>query len=205
MTEIDKQTAVDATNATAEPVAAVDNAQGTGDDLDALLKQFDTETKVAPATPQTPQAQQGDVNVLAELSSLRSQVAQVSNMKVKQDLDTAIKDIRGDIDRNIVDDEIAEFWLDAQAKKDLTLQKLWLERDSNPRLWQKAKVELGKRFAKRFSNLPDRILTEDRQAVAAAVRGASTKAPTDPAPNYSTMNNQELRDEYRKLGINPTF
>jgi hypothetical protein len=197
------QPVVDA-NAAAEPAA---NAQtnGAGDDLDTLLSQFETETKTAPSPPQTAVVPPELKALADEVNSLKGALSQVSNVSHKADLQGAIKTIRGDLDPGIFDDDLVEAWLDKTARGDERLQRAWLERSAKPKAWEKIQMELGKNFNKRFSKMPDRQVTEDRDAVTAAVRGASTKAPSEQAPNYASLDNAELRAEYRKLGIAPNF
>jgi hypothetical protein len=58
---------------------------------------------------------------------------------------------------------------------------------------------LGKSFAKKFSKMPDKQATEDRETVAAAVRGASTRAPEGKAPNFAAMSDNDFQAEKDKL------
>jgi hypothetical protein len=37
------------------------------------------------------------------------------------------------------------------------------------------------------------------------VRGASGPAPVEPPPDYARLSNADMRDEMRKLGIQPNF
>jgi hypothetical protein len=56
----------------------------------------------------------------------------------------------------------------------------------------------------KFSKLPDKAATEDRAAVTAAVRGASTKAPEGKAPSYGKMSDAEYnKDVEQKFGFRP--
>lgn len=53
-------------------------------------------------------------------------------------------------------------------------------------------------MAKAVSRIPDRQATEDREAVTAAVRSASTKAPEGKAPDYGRMTDRDLSKEWGK-------
>ena len=64
----------------------------------------------------------------------------------------------------------------------------------------------AKEFSKEFAVKEDRDLSEDKEAIASAVRSASTKAP-EPAPDEAArrreiagMTDQELRQLKRSLG-----
>ena len=191
-------------DAAAQPAA---NAQtnGAGDDLDSLLSQYETATQTAPSPPQTA-AVPPELKALADkVQYLEGQLGQVSKVSYKADMDSAIKNIRGELDPEVFDNSLVEAWLDSEARRDERLQRAWLEREAKPKAWEKIQGELGKNFSRKFSKMPDRQVTEDRDAVTAAVRGASNKAPSEQAPNYASMDNAELRAEMRKLGVNPSF
>lgn len=195
------QTVVDDTKATAEPVAAVDGARNDGDDLDALLAQFNQQTapaKTEPVSP-TPQTNQQQQPAPTQPDPMVLRMAQRIE---REDLNKLVKEVKGDLD---FDDDLVEGWIDAQARKDPRLQKAWLERDTNPQGFQKIAKGLAQEFAKRTSKRVDPQLTEDRAAVAAAVRGASTqRAPETPPPNYSQQNNAEYRRSIREqYGFDP--
>ena len=191
------QAAVDATDATAKPVADVNDAQNTGDDLDTLLKQFDTETRVAPVSPPvTPQVQQPPV---IDADRFR----RVEDRLFQEDLNKAVANIKGDLN---VHERAAKGWLDQIARERPEIARAFMEQASNPKKWQQIETVLAKEFARDFKSTAfDEQATEDRNAVVAAVRGASTPAPAETAPDYSKLSNSEIREEYRKLGINPTF
>jgi hypothetical protein len=72
-------------------------------------------------------------------------------------------------------------------------------------MWQAAERNLIKQFRQEAARRADPELTEDRAMVAAAIRGASVPAQTEPPPNYARLSNADMRDEMRKLGINPNF
>ena len=97
-----------------------------------------------------------------------------------------------------------EAWLDAQARSDPRLAAAWSQRHANPKQFQKVVTGLSQSFAKKYGKLPDKQATEDREAVTAAVRGASTRAPEGKAPDYSGKSDAEFREDVRKnYGFNP--
>jgi hypothetical protein len=89
----------------------------------------------------------------------------------------AIGKIRGEVNSDFADDALVEGWLNAQAKGDPRLAKAWQERDANPRRFSQVIDKLGQEFSKKFKSLPDTKATNDREIVAAAVKGASKSAP----------------------------
>ena len=115
-----------------------------------------------------------------------------------------IEEVRGDLPKDVYDDDMVEGWLNALAIKDPRLTQAYLQREQNPRAWGKVKSELGKKLQDRFNKLPNREATDDREAVAQAVRGASTKVNTDPPPKFGQMSNTEYRKSVRdQYGFDP--
>jgi len=194
MTDTDTQPAVDAVDATATPVADTNNAQNTGDDLDTLLAQYEQQTKTPVSPPQTPQ-QPATVDP--------DRLRRVEERLFNEDVNKTVANITGGLK---VSPRFARGWLDQIAKEKPEVANAFLQKESNPQRWTQIEQSLAKEFAKEVKSVTfDENVTEDRSAVAAAVRGASTKAPAEPAPNYTTMTNGELRDEMRKLGLTSTF
>lgn len=201
MTDQTTQTAVDTPQTPAQPGATAPDARNDGDDLDRLLSEFDesgrARTPPAPAQPATTTgAADTDLRALAdEVRGLRTERQQET---FRKDMDTTIKDVRGNLDPEFFDDVFVESWMDAQARLDPRLASAWANRHANPKQFAKVKESLGRTFAKKYGSLPDKAATEDREAVTAAVRGASTRAPEGKAPNFAGMSNQEFREAHKK-------
>lgn len=202
MSANNQQAVVDGADTQAMPGSeAGQDARNQVDDLDALLSQWPEPPAKPAADPPPPAAavQQPEVAALkAQMDAFAGRVAEVEQIKFKADMGATIKDIRGELDPNVLDDGLVESWLDFQARQDPRLAQAWAQRDANPAQFRRVKVELGKKLAKQFGRLPDPAATEDRNAVTAAVRGSSTKAPAEPVPNYSGMSNAEYREAIKK-------
>lgn len=208
MSEESKHPVVDETLAPAQPGATVDGARNEGDTLEDLLKTYEeqtTRTVAEPPQPPVAATTQSDPNaVVAKLQAIEGRLAKAEEIKFKQDMEGTVSAIRGDLPAEVFDNGLVEAWLDSQARQDPRLQKAWLERDNNPKQFERVKAELGKSFAKKFSKLPDPAITEDRAAVSAAVRGASSRAPAEPPPNLSRMSNSEYRQKViQDYGFDP--
>lgn len=208
MTEQTTQTVVDDADTQAKPGSEAEGARNDGPTLDELLADFDKSTsrqepaKPAPAAETT----QPDNALLTRLQALEPVVQQFAQSQFKQKITETIKDIRGDLDAETFDDEFVEAWLDGRARKDTRLQQAWLQKDANPRQWKRIQSELGREFKKKFDKMPDRQVTEDREAVVAAVRGASTKAPPDQPVKMGNMSNAEARQHVRQqFGFDPGY
>lgn len=194
------QTAVDTTKAPAVQGATDDSARNDGDDLDKLLAEFDDSKPKAPPEPAKPEPKTGaadDLRALTdEVRGLRSERQQET---FRRDMDATIKDVRGNLDPEFFDDTFVESWMDARARQDPRLSTAWNNRHANPKAFAKVKDQLGRDFVKKYGKLPDKQATEDREAVTAAVRGASSRAPEGKPPDFAGMSNAQFREEHKKL------
>lgn len=202
MSEQTTQPVVDAADTQAKPASEAGNARNEAD-LETLLAVYDQETsKPAPQPAPAAAPTQPDNAVLDEIKSLKGVVQEYQQDKFKAQITDAVKAVRGDIPDDVVDDEMVEAWLDARARKDPRLAQAWLAKANNPRQWQRIQSELGREFKKKFDKMPDKALTEDREVVAAAVRGASTRAPSEQPTNMAGMSNAEAR-QYVRASMRP--
>lgn len=202
-------------------------------DLDDLLSHYDqvgaqAASYQAPSEPVQPAYQQpteygytdenyvqptGDLDatsadVLKRMDAWEARQSEVESRdrerQFKQDMDKTIQEIRGDLDPGTYDDTFMEAWVEAQARDDQRLQHAWADRHDNPKHFARVVETLGREFGKKFKSAPDAQATEDREAVSAAVRGASTPAPVEKPADYSNMNDNEFREEMeKKYGISP--
>ena len=94
-------------------------------------------------------------------------------------------------------------WLKARSVDDVKAFKAFHNRRADPRGWAREQERLALELQKEVRERPDRELTEDRNAVIAAVRGASSSSmPHEPEPDLSNLNNaQYTRYVREKYGI----
>ena len=172
------------------------------DDLEQLLAEFDTQTAKPAADPF--EISDNDFELRTERARLHYQqkafnsevethAHQLALEKHNNDFNSLIKDLRGDLDEGLFPDKLVRAWIDAEAREREDLQHAWMNRDQNERTWGQTKRELQKQFHSYASRMPDPALTEDRDAVAAAVRGLSVAAPRERPTDLSRMSNDELR------------
>ena len=90
------------------------------------------------------------------------------------------------------------------AKQDSRLSTAWTERHQNPQHFDKVVSTLGRKFHEKFSRFPDKEATENKEAVTAAVQGASTTAPEKKPTSYNGMSDAEFRKSVRdEYGFEP--
>lgn len=203
--EQNQQAVVEKTDAGAQPPAEGADARATGDDLDSLLSQFDAtatpKTEPKPAPEQAKGAAQIDPDKIAE--QVRASID--AETRLKADITSTVKTIRGELDPEVFDDAFVESWLDTQARNDPRLAQAWRDRHAKPAEFRRVAEQLGKKLAGKFSKLPDKSATEDREAVTEAiVRGSQQTAPERKPADFSKQNNREFADQVEKdFGFRP--
>jgi len=184
----------------AKPAVEESSARDEGEDLDALLNQFDESIKEPAQSTPEPAV---DNEILTKVQQLEQQL---SDQQFRTDMVKVVETVRGDLDPNVFDDTTIEALIDAEARKQPKLKAAWDNRHNDPSGFNKVVSALGNELNKRFSAMPDAAATEDHEAVANAVRGASNKAPDHNAPpDFSQMTDGEARQAMRKMGIEPQF
>ena len=200
MSEEVKQAVADETKVSAVQDTAADSAQGkTEDDLDVLLN--DPAFKEQPAkvaTETQPELKTGTDQVKdasAEVLAARDEIRQE---RFHKDMNDTIEKVRGNLDSGFFDKPFVKAWIDARATDDPRLAQAWVKRHQNPQEFNRVVGALSREFAKKYGRLPDKQVTEDTEAVAAAVRGASNKVPEGKAPDFSKMSDAELNAHTRQ-------
>lgn len=199
MTDTNSQTVVDTSNAAAAPAATDVSAQTNVDDLDKLLAEFDQETARGPAAPQPePQQTQQPVAPISE-----DRLRRIEDRIFKDDLDATIKNIVGDLK---IPERFSKGWIDQVARENPKVANAFVNRANDPASWNRIEKALSKEMAKDFKALTpiDEPSTVDHNAVAAAVRGASTNVPTSQEPKLGSMSAREGRNHVKeKYGFDP--
>jgi hypothetical protein len=180
------QTVVNPADAPPPAGSEAAGARTNGDDLDTLLNQYEQETRPAAPSPTEPKP------AATTAPAAATQDTRFERFIYRQDMDKLIDTVRGDLPAEVFDNDLIESWVDTQARRDPRLQQAWINRHENPRQFEQVKSALGREFAKKMGKLPDRQATEDREAVAAAVRGAS-RAPVDTPPNFAALNDADFQ------------
>lgn len=197
MAEAD-QTVVTESDGQAKPGTEATDARKP-DDLDTLLAEFEKTASSSPASkPETkPETAQVAPDVAKRLEALERERA---DDRVQRDLAPVIAKIKEGLPApDLLDDQEIIDLLDGRAKRDPRLAAAWANRHTNPKAWDGVVTALSRELSGKFKKLPDKAATEDRDAVAAAVRGASTTTPPPAkAPDYSKMGNAEYAAQVEK-------
>ncbi len=153
-------------------------------DLDTLLAEFDQGTKPVVSQPETVKQPTIDPATIERIKRVESRL-------LEEDINGAVKQVFGD--RN-VSPRVAKGWLDQVARENPAIAKAFLNKAHDPATWNKFAKSLSKEVDKDFpESKVDEDATADHAAVAAAVRGASTKVAAEPPPDLSKMSDAELR------------
>lgn len=165
--------------------------QGAQDELDSLLEEFTEETK--------PTEQPND-----EISEVVNWAKQQQQKEAKQtddnDLNSAMESIKGSLDDIgfTPTDGMIHGMMQHIASKDPKIQEAFTKRFQNPRAWDEAVKRLTHSIKEDLSI--DQKATSDREALASAVRNASTKQPTqEEAPDLNSMSDTDFANF--KMGL----
>ncbi len=201
MTTENTQAVVDEPKAVAEPTVEGNDARKEGDDLDTLLAQYQQET--AKPEPVSPPAQAATTT---ETPKSDPMVSQLMNRLMQEDIDKVTGKIAKELN---LPEKLTLDLVDGLAKRNKAIADAFVERfNGNPQKWNKLEPAIIKQIAKELEPIRavDTQTTADVAAVAAAVRGSSTKPQAEPPPNLGRMNNAELRQHYRDTyGFDPGF
>src|SRR3990167_7767676 len=96
----------------------------------------------------------------------------LEDQQFKSDIAPVMASFRDQIPDTVLTDKELTNLINGWAIDDPRLRTAWLNRHDDPGKWGRTVKGLSDSFKKRFSSLPDKSATEDREAVTAAVRGA---------------------------------
>lgn len=194
MIEDKEQTATENANEQAPPATEESGAQESPVDLETALSEYDERpgtTKPEPK-PKTETDLRDDRLAAVEL--------ELSQRTYREDMGKVVNSVRGDFTAGEVRDKYIDNWVNAEAQEDPRIAEAWSLRQKDPARFHRVVKGLGQKFALEHANLSNRDekATGDREAVAAAVQGASKQAPEGKAPNYAQMNDNEFREQVKK-------
>lgn len=162
--------------------AEATGAQEQEPSLDDIFNEYDEKSG------DTEQRQQKTESSRESSGLTPEEIEEIRAERQRKAVDSAIRDVKGDDDW---DDELVEGILHARAVRDPRISEAFMNRSRNPERWQSVAKAIRKDIAKKLSPVDQRA-TDDHEAVAAAVRGASTKAPEEEAPDFSGMTDSEF-------------
>ncbi|HEY6019651.1 MAG TPA: hypothetical protein VIY48_07050 [Candidatus Paceibacterota bacterium] len=193
----------DSTNETPKEEVSAESGAAQDDGLDELLKEFDQraaapapEKEVPASEPKTPEI---DVQALAVLEQ---RLNQQEAREQRRELERVFNRFAEGTQADAID---AEAFLNAAALRDPRINQAYASRASSPKAWDKIEGALKNEFARRYGKKVDKQVTESRDAVASAVRSASTAAPSKEITDneIKSMSKDDFDDLSRKLGITP--
>lgn len=159
--------------------------------IDELLKQFETDTK--------PEQKSTDLkadDIKEVVDYVREDREEKTRERTNADISSAVKAVKGDLD---VDDDLVEGMLWRKASKDQRFLRAFQLRHENPSTWADMQKAMNRELAGKITAKPDQNLTDDRAAVEAAVRSASTGSTEEPLPDLGSMTDAEFDAAQRKL------
>jgi hypothetical protein len=188
-----EQTVVEEVKAEAVPSPETTNAQD--DSLDDLLKEFESVQE----PPKEAKGEQASGDISEDVKWIRDLREQEESKRVQEAIVQTVEALKEGIDCPV---ELPLKWwrgrLEEEARENPRITQAWLARESKPDVWKKVQAHLKKQMESELSVRRD--MTDDRDAVTAAVRSAS-KAPMreSVAHDFDSMSDAEFRRLERSL------
>ena len=200
MTEDNTQAVVTDAPVSATPDTQVENAQG--NDLASFLNEYEA------ASTRTPQPEPTPVTVdpVAELTAkVDSLVREKTQAKDSEDYNNVLKQLG---EGHELPEEVVEGFLAKQVRANPKINDIFINRERNPDAWSKLQSALKKSYGSyvndKFGKKVDPNVTEDTNAVAAALRGSSTRAPEHAPIKLGSLSNNEFNEAVKQqFGFNP--
>lgn len=184
-----EQTVIDTTDTEAAPSGEVSNAL---DDLDSDLAEFD---KAKPAQ-QEPQPGLDDATLVTQY--VKSQMEKDAKAETQTDIGGAVSLIKDGLEVNAPDIAVKGM-LYAEVEEDPAALGAWQARKTNPNGWNQVLKRVRNRIKEEFKPQPDQDLTDDRDAVSAAVHSASKHTSQEVEKDWSKMSDHEFEMEKAKI------
>ena len=144
--------------------------------VDELLQEFDAKTTPEPKPETTPEK---DDRLDKVFDYVERKATEEVAERTNKDISDAVKTTVGDSD---LDPEYVEGKLHFKANTDPAFRNAWMSRHKKPEQFQQVLRAYGKELAGKVNSNIDTSVSNDRAAVAAAVRSQSTK-PAEAAPS----------------------
>lgn len=178
------------------PIETVDSAQ----DLDSLLNEFDASIN----STQTKEPEQPNTNELIEFVREEREVrTKQREEEIKQqtanDIKSAVSVISEELEGLNLPERLIRGALYDKAENDPRFLQAWTNRSQDPKTFNKILKSFAKEVKGDFDNVPDRQATEDREALAAAVRSANTRSAEPETVDVTTMSDQEFHAYKHRL------
>lgn len=182
------------TNDTQSDVSEGADAQ---DDLDSLLKQFEEDTQ---------EGEQQDTDFSKDdlkeaVSYIKESQEREWREKTQADIEKSVKSTQEVLQESGFDlpDNLVEGYLNLKAQRDRRVLNAFNQRQKSPDTWNQVLKGVSKELVNTLKNQPDKEATSDHEAVASAVRSASTKTP-EPDVKVSKDSLDQMSDrEFNKL------
>ena len=210
VTDLDTETTAGAVAAAGDsaPAKDVQPERGKGDDLDALLAEFDAGPKPKADPAVADKATGGDAQPVDqnELKRLAAVAQRWEAEQTEREIQSTVATVKG------AAEELADYpdsWVRARLESEVAgnpkLRDAWIGRNANPAAWNRVLEAVAARLGSEVASRGSTRHVQDQQVAAAAVRGRSTTSPEAPkfdAGKVKSMSIAELDAYTRGLKAN---
>ncbi len=192
--ESNEQAVATEPNAGATPPADGGGAQEQS--VDELLSEFDAGNTKEPTDEKQPVPKEESDGKVEFTPSQRKELLDElrTDIKVEEELKTAVKEIKGDLD---IEDNYVRWRLEELAKNDERVWKAFIARKSNPKAWSAVSKKLNKELSDKYGKP---ATGTDKEQIASAVHSA-TQTSGAPSGEVDIKKMSDADFEMQKYGI----
>lgn len=191
-----KQTVAEKPN---EAAPQTSDDSGAQDDLDKILSEIDQDFEKDTKVPEQKVDKEKD-----DIAALKGDVDSVVSHLENIDIEKAVESVSSALDVQ-VPKRVIKAMLNDMAIDDPRVRKAFANRYRDPQTWKKVLKGAAKNIREEFSGLPDKQLSDDREALAASVRGASKTQVEDGPPDFSAWSDRRFEHWKRTGQDNPNL
>ena len=168
------------------------------EDLDSLLSEYNG--SVSPTNGENLQSGQ-QPDLLKTLKDVQTRLErterEAQEREYRESMGEAVKSLQGE-DLSYLPAEMLEGFLEIKARQDQRLRHAWNDRFANPQIFNRILKGYRNQLVELIGNRVDKNVTQDREAVTASVRGASTKGSDKPKYSQKDLDGMTDREFFEK-------
>ena len=160
--------------------------------LDDLLNEYDSEAEQQAAPEDFGKAEKQEAPRLPpDYDHVRQFAQQYAADQTRKAINETVEGLKAAAENlKDIDNEVIEGMLQARAARDPRIAQAWALRYQRPGEWKKINKTLAKEFDQKFRR-PDKQITEDRDALRAAVRSGPVESKPE-IPDLNKMSDAEF-------------
>lgn len=172
------------TNVASADAATVD---GSAQNLDSLLSEFDSEANASTTDANAPNTETDENYGKKAYEMMQAEQSRRASEQYRLDMDKSVSTMREIVGEG-TDNAVLEAYLEGEAKRDSRIATAFQARYDNPAGWENVVKAVGKKLADGLNKQPDSGLQDSLDAVRANTNVKSNNGPDDDQYSMSKLN-----------------